>query len=286
MIRRAASLVTGLVLLLAGCSPVALLDAVSPKADYETREAAYGPDPRQGITLYRPKTLTAPAPVVVFFYGGGWEGGELGDYRFAASALVSQGYVVAIPDYRVHPAVAFPAFVEDSARAVAWVKANITGFGGDAGRLFLVGHSAGAYNALMLALDSRFLAGAGLSPADLAGVVGLAGPYDFLPLSSAVLKTIFAAPDLAATQPVTFARADAPPLLLATGDEDTTVYPRNTRNLAARLRALGAAVETIEYPGLGHAGILSALSPLFRGRAPVLADVMRFIKARTGEPKS
>jgi acetyl esterase/lipase len=130
----------------------------------------------------------------------------------------------------------------------------------------------------MLALDSRHLAAAGVAPTAIAAVVGLAGPYDFLPLTSKTLQTIFASPDLARTQPIAFARADAPPMLLTTGDIDSTVYPRNTRNLGRRLRELGAPVETIEYSGLGHAGIVIALSPLFRGTAPVLADVTRFLE--------
>ena len=281
MIARAVFGIAALAFLTAGCSPLVLLNWASREPAHERLEFAYGTEARQHLDLYRPTNLKARAPVVVFFYGGGWESGERANYRFAALALVEQGFVVAVPDYRVHPEIGFPAFLEDSAKAVAWVHREIAAHGGDPIRLFLMGHSAGAYNAAMLTLDARYLAGAGLSPRAIAGFVGLAGPYDFLPLSSKTLQMIFTAPDMAQTQPITFARADAPPMLLVTGDEDSTVYPRNTRDLAQRLRELGAAVETIEYSGLGHAGIVIALSPLFRGTAPVLADVTRFLKARS-----
>ncbi|MBM3547492.1 MAG: alpha/beta hydrolase [Alphaproteobacteria bacterium] len=269
-----------------GCSPLVLLNWASPEPAYDRLEFAYGTHARQRLDVYRPKDLKGPAPVVVFFYGGGWEGGERANYRFAALALVERGFVVALPDYRVHPEIGFPVFLEDSARAVAWVHREIAAHGGDPARLFLMGHSAGAYNAVMLSIDASYLAAAGVPATAISGAVGLAGPYDFLPLTSKTLQAIFAAPDMAKTQPITFARPDAPPMLLATGDEDGTVYPRNTRNLGRRLRELGAPVETIEYSGLGHAGIVIALSPLFRGTAPVLEDVTRFLDEKIMKGKS
>ncbi len=279
--RRAAFVLVAVALVATGCSPLGLLNWVNPEPAHDRVELAYGPHPRQRLDLYRPKGSTGALPVVVFFYGGGWEGGDRTNYRFAALALVEQGFVVAVPDYRVHPEVGFPVFLDDSAKAVAFVHAQAAAHGGDPGRLFLMGHSAGAYNAAMLALDSNRLAAEGMPATAIAGMVGLAGPYDFLPLTSKTLQAIFAVPNLASTQPISFARKDAPPMLLATGDADSTVYPRNTRNLGRRLNELGAHVETIEYAGLGHAGIVIALSSLFRGSAPVLTDVTRFLKARS-----
>jgi acetyl esterase/lipase len=250
--RSAALVLAAVALFVTGCSPLGLLNWVNPEPGYDRIELAYGGHPRQRLDLYRPKGATGPLPVVVFFYGGGWEAGDRAGYRFAALALVEQGFVVAVPDYRVYPEVVFPIFLEDSAN-----------------------------NAAMLALDPRPLAAEGVPAAAISGMVGLAGPYDFLPLTSKTLQAIFAVPDMAKTQPIAFARKDAPPMLLATGDGDGTVYPRNTRNLGRRLTELGAPVETIEYAGLGHAGIVIALSPLFRGTAPVLADVTRFLRARS-----
>lgn len=279
--RRTAFLVAAFAFLVSGCSPLTILNWVNPETAHDRVEVAYGPNPRQRLDLYRPKGLTRPAPVVVFFYGGGWEAGEKSNYRFAALSLVEYGFVVAVPDYRVYPEVKFPAFLEDAAKAAAWIRANAGGQGGDTSRLFLMGHSAGAYNAAMLALDPRYLAAEDVPATAISGVVGLSGPYDFLPLTSDTLKEIFAVSDRAATQPITFARKDAPPMLLATGTDDDTVYPRNTRNLARRLNELGADIRAVEYPGVGHAGTVLALTPFFRNKAPVLGDTLAFLKSRS-----
>jgi acetyl esterase/lipase len=250
-----------------------------------TRGLAYGGHPRQRLDVYGPKRLSENLPVAVFFYGGSWQGGERADYAFIAALLVRQGFVVVVPDYRVYPEVQFPAFAEDSAAAVAWVFNNIAAAGGDPDSVFLIGHSAGAYNAVMLGLASVFLQEAGADPGRIAGIIGLAGPYDFLPLKDPVLKTIFSPPfDIRHTQPITFSRGDAPPMFLATGGNDTTVMPRNTTALAARLRELGGAVETRIYPGIGHIGIMLAALPYFAWRAPVMKDVLSFCgSCRNGE---
>lgn len=277
---RAVVSVVALVALLTACSPLTVLNWTVAGVPHVRTELAYGADPRQRLDLYVPKDLAGPAPLVVFFYGGGWEAGDKADYRFAALALVKHGFIVAVPDYRVYPQVRFPSFLEDSAQAVALVHAQATRLGGDPERLFVMGHSAGAYNAVMLGLDRRYLDAAGLPPETLRGIVGISGPYDFLPFTSEILRTIFAGPPPETTQPITFARADAPPMLLATGTKDDTVLPKNTRNLVVRLRALGASVETAEYPGIGHAGTAMALTPLFRSRAPVLDDTLRFLASR------
>jgi acetyl esterase/lipase len=237
------------------------------------RDLAYGPDARQKLDVYAPAGPRRDLPVIVFFYGGSWQGGNRAEYLFAAAVLARQGFVVMVPDYRVHPTVKFPAFLQDCAAAVGWAFGNAAAHRGDPAAVFLLGHSAGAYNAVMLALapdllDPRY---------QLAGVLGLAGPYDFLPLKDPVLKRIFAPEDrIAQTQPINFARADAPPMFLATGAWDVTVMPRNTTALAARLRALGAPVETRIYPKLGHIGIILAFLPYLAWRAPVLKDVSAF----------
>ncbi len=268
--------------LLAACSPVDVLNATVPKDGYAVSEGlAYGPGPRHRLDVYVPDDLAGPAPVVVFFYGGSWKNGDRGDYLFAAEALVSRGYVAVVPDYRLYPDVAFPDFLDDGARAVRWVRESIAAYGGDPDRLFLMGHSAGAYNAAMLALDPDYLANAGIDRGAVRGVIGLAGPYDFLPLDTRTTRQVFGdAPDLPATQPVTFADAGAPPLLLLTGADDTTVRPRNSESLARAMAAEGGEAELRVYPDLGHIGIVLALADGQRGRAPVLDDLDAFVAAR------
>ncbi len=250
-----------------------------------TRDLPYGEGPRLRLDLYRPAHPTGKLPIIVFFYGGAWQSGERANFGFVAARLARQGFLVAVPDYRLFPEVRFPGFLQDAAQAVAWTLGHVEAHGGDAGSMFLMGHSAGAYNAVMLALAPEYLLAAGASTARLAGVIGLAGPYDFLPFGGSYLRKIFeTGGDVAKTQPISFARADAPPLFLLTGGADRAVLPRNTTVLAARLRALGGTVETRIYPGIGHVGIITALLSFLSWRAPVLRDVLGFIAAcRAGE---
>lgn len=269
---------------LSACSPLGLLTALTPN-DAGGRLAAsgvaYGPDERHRLDVYLPEQTANRAPVMVFLYGGGWNNGERSDYGFVGRAFAAQGFVTVIPDYRLVPQVRFPAFVDDGALALRWVRDHIASYGGDAAGIALSGHSAGAYNAMMLALDRRFLTRAGLPPGFVRSVAGLAGPYDFLPLDDPRSIAAFGgSPRPAETQPISFAGAHAPRAFLATGDEDETVRPRNSVSLAQKLRAAGATVELRTYPGLGHAGILLALNAGFRNRAPVLADIVRFARAQ------
>jgi acetyl esterase/lipase len=223
-------------------------------------------------------------PVVIFWYGGGWAKGDRAAYAFAGRALAKDGFLVVIPDYRKVPDVLFPAFLDDGAEAVAWVQANVAEHGGDPGRVAFMGHSAGAYQAVMLALDSKRLAAAGADPGIVKAAVGLSGPYDFYPFDKP--RSIAAMgqwPRPEETQPIAFARADAPPLLLATSEGDETVRPKNANNLAAKLRGMGAPVEVKNYGPLDHEEIVMALSKPFRAKGPVLADSVAFLKARLGQ---
>jgi acetyl esterase/lipase len=245
---------------------------------------AFGSDPRQRLDIYAPAAAgSGKAPVVIFFYGGSWNSGRRQDYVFAARALAAQGFIVVVPDYRLVPQVKFPAFVQDGAAAVAWTVANIARYGGDTARIGVSGHSAGAYIALMLALDGRWLQAAGASGA-VKAAVGLAGPYDFLPFvpGGAADKALGGQPDPAATQPISFASSAAPPVLLLNGSDDTTVLPRNATQLAAMLKSKGASAEARLYPDIGHIGIVLAISKPFRGKAPVLTDTTAFFKRTLG----
>lgn len=260
-----------------GCSGLTLLDVMTPAGKYVAETGIpYGTLDRQKLDIYRPPGQ-GPFPVIVFIYGGGWESGDRGQYRFVAESLTRHGYLVAIPDYRTYPEARFPTFIEDAAKATAWVHANIAKHGGEPERMVLMGHSAGAHIAAMLTYDKDYLAAAGMTPRDLQGFIGLAGPYDFLPLTSRRLQTILAAPDMAATQPINFASKEAPPSLLLHGLTDTTVMPQNSISLAARLHELGAPVETTLYPGMSHSGILLGLSSAAGGDRPVLPDVLDFL---------
>jgi acetyl esterase/lipase len=269
---------------LSACSPVKVLNALSPRAGIqETRNVRYAPGDRHELDIYSPESRS-PAPVVVFVYGGGWTDGNKGTYRFVAAALAAHGFLTVVPDYQVFPQVRFPTFLQDNAGAVAWVKRNIARYGGDPGRVFLMGHSAGAYNVAMLTLDKQWLGAEGLDPdRDIIGTIGLAGPYDFLPLHDPELEDIFApAGDLRLSQPISFARADAPPMLLLAGSDDTTVLPRNTEHLAAAIRRAGGAVREGIYPGVNHTKIIGAMAGVLRWLAPTFADATGFLDQHAG----
>lgn len=271
-------------LVAAACSPLRAFDTVMPKDSASRKVAsdiAYGEGPRRKLDVYAPVEAGAkPLPVIVFIYGGSWANGTREGYHFAARALSAQGFLTVVPDYRLVPEVRFPGFLQDCAAAVRWVRAHAEQYGGDPDRIVLVGHSAGAYNAAMLALDPQLL---GADRAAIRGFAGLAGPYDFLPLDGKVVENAFGAwPKPEETQPIHYADASAPPVLLLHGKDDDTVWPKNSINLAAKLRAAGVASELKVYPDLGHVGIVTALARPFRGDVPVLADVTRFAHRVTG----
>lgn len=283
----AAAAAAGAAALLAGCSPAAILNLAVPRGGYRlVGDEPYGPNPRQRLDAYAPATAVGrPGPLVVFIYGGSWRRGERGTYRFVGQALASRGYATVIPDYRLFPEVRFPSFLEDCAAAVAWARAHADRIGADPGRLHLMGHSAGAYNAAMLALDGRWLGAHGLDPRrDVRGLVGLSGPYDFYPFTGEDTREVMApAADPLQTQPITFADGHGPPMLLATGLDDDIVRPRNTLSLAARTRERGGRVEVRTYPGVGHIGTVAALAaPLqWRNRA-LIGDVTTFLASTGG----
>ena len=240
----------------------------------------------QRLDIWAPNAMppSGKLPVVIFWYGGGWAKGDRTSYAFAGRALAKAGFLVVIPDYRKVPEVHFPAFLDDGAEAVAWVEDNIARYQGDPARVAVMGHSAGAYQAVMLALDAKRLAAAGADPAIIKAGVGLSGPYDFHPFTSERAIAAFSEwPRSEETQPITFARADAPALLLVTSDGDETVRPKNANNLGAKLEALGARVEVKNYGPLDHEEIVMALSVPFRDKGPVLADSVAFLKAQLGE---
>ncbi|MBC7168109.1 alpha/beta hydrolase [Phenylobacterium sp.] len=291
-LRLPAMLVLGVAALALGaCSPLTAFANLTPTDPSRklAGDVAYGPDPRQALDVYAPAEGQGPWPVAVFFYGGSWEDGRRQDYGWVGRALAAEGFLTVVPDYRLHPQVRFPAFLEDGAGAVAWAANNAERFGGDPQRIVLAGHSAGAYNAVMLALDEDYLKSAGVDPQRIRAVAGLAGPYDFLPLTGEITPKVFGgAHDLSATQPVAFADPNAPPAFLAAGAEDEVVELKDTEILARRLSQAGAPVETRIYPDLGHAGIVLALSRPLRGRAPVLDDTADFLRRHTNAaaPKS
>ena len=269
---------------LAACAPMQALNALAPSSTHTVSAGmAYGSGPRQLLDVYRP-TTAAPAggwPVVVFFYGGSWNSGERGDYAFVGEALASRGMVALVGDYRLYPDVRYPDFLRDCAAALAWGLGHAAALGGNPKRVVVMGHSAGAYNAAMLALDARWLAPTGHTPSELAGFIGLAGPYDFLPMTNVDAQPVFFHPNYPAdSQPLGFASAQSPRSFLGAAKTDSLVNPqRNTVGLATKLQAAGAPVTLKLYDRVNHVTVVAALARPLRWLAPVLDDVASFVNA-------
>ncbi|MDB5811221.1 MAG: Acetyl esterase/lipase [Betaproteobacteria bacterium] len=271
---------------LVGCSTLGFVNALTPTNTYTvTNDSAYGDDPRNRLDIYRPLPADNAQPrggypVVVFFYGGTWNSGERGDYRFVGEALASRGIVTMVADYRLYPQVRYPDFLVDCARAVAWARREARAYGGDPQRLFVMGHSSGAYNAAMIALDARWLAAVKLSPTMLAGWIGLAGPYDFFPTENRAAQPVFNHPDYPpGAQPIEHVSGMAPRAFLGAPDTDNVVSPtRSTQQLADKLRAAGVPVELEFYPRTNHYTMIGVLARPLRLQAPVLDDVVAFVR--------
>ncbi len=258
---------------------------VSERSVIVARGLAYGPLERQKLDIYSPEAGRENRGVVIFYYGGGWRSGERAMYRFVGAALAARGFTAVIPDYRLYPAAAFPDFMEDAALAYGFVDRHLNA-GAEKLPVALMGHSAGAYIAALLALDPEYLDRDAPGAPRPAVVVGLAGPYAFDPTTWPRTKDIFtaAAGRADAARPVAFASPDAPPMFLARGADDDVVAPYNADELEAALRTRGVPVEKILYPGIGHIALVLAISRPFRWRAPVLDDSIAFIEGVLKRP--
>lgn len=264
---------------LGGCTGTQILNTLTPDGDYRVSDGlVYDAQTGMELDVYTPPH-TKNAPVVVFFYGGRWTEGSKEQYKFAGLALASRGFVAVLPQYRRYPAVKFPAFVEDAAKAVKWTHDKAARYGGDPAKIFVMGHSSGAHLAAMLALNPEYLKAAGGDRAWLRGMIGLAGPYDFMPITAPDMRDMFGPPErFELAQPVTFVDGDNPPLLLLHGEDDESVRVRNTRRLAAAVAKAGGPVETVIYPEMSHAWIVATLASPLRGQSDVLEQVAGFVR--------
>jgi acetyl esterase/lipase len=269
------------ILMIGACSPAVILNAFVSGDGYQMEEGlAYGDHVRHKLDLYRPSGAEDTAPIIIFFYGGSWKSGRRQDYLFMGEAFVRQGFMVAVPDYRLFPDVRFPDFVEDGARAVRWLSDNAAKYGGDPSRMILMGHSAGAHTAALLALDERYLEEQGFSRDALIGLIGLSGPYAFDPLAYESTRDIFAGvsgPDKA--RPIAFADGDGIPTLLLHGGDDTTVLPINSKKLAEKINATGGSAVYQEFSGQGHIGMVLSFAAPFRSEDGAYATAVDFLNS-------
>lgn len=245
------------------------------------RDLAYGDLKSQRLDVFAPASRGGLAPVLVFFHGGAWVVGDKILCGGFAKMLAEKGFVVVNVNYRLFPEARFPAFVNDGALAVKWARREAERYGGDPQRLFLGGHSSGAHLAALLAMDIRYLG----TKADIQGLIGLAGPYDFYPDRVPVVKPIFRG-HIAEREimPIAFAATARVPLLLVQGKADPIVPWHTTERMAAAAQSAGAKVQTLYLDHRGHLAIMPHLS-LRQRRDPVLERICAFINEQSARPR-
>ena len=264
--------------MLASCSGVALLNTITPSGSYSlAKNIEYGKLERQKLDIYQPDKPRANAPIVVFIYGGSWDTGNKGMYKFVGEAFASEGLTTIIPDYRLHPEVIYPEFVNDTAAAVAFAARRYPDQS-----LILIGHSAGAYNVMMVTVDPEYLKAQGVDLCQrIAGTVGLAGPYGAFPMKKEPYITIFPGRQEGDDAPVQRTLGPTPPMFVPIGDKDTTVSDQHSRELADKVNARGGAAKFKLYPGLSHTDIVKVLSRYFDNDSDLKGDVVEFVAANS-----
>ena len=265
-----------------GCSPLQIVSGLSADDSAATvTQISYGKEKRQRLDMYIPQQIKEGSPVVVFFYGGSWKRGEKEKYGFVGHTLSGKGYITVVPDYRLYPEVTFPAFVEDGALAISWLRENIEQAQNG---VVVMGHSAGAHTAALLALDKKYLEGVGQPQNIIRGMIGLAGPYGFDPMKYRSTRPIFAgSKPTAKTKPVTYACSATSPLLLFHGEDDGVVIAENSRELSRSINECGGSVEYIEIAEMGHFSIVLGLSNSFLGEEEVLLPIETFLQTITDQ---
>jgi acetyl esterase/lipase len=275
-------LLFSLLLLLSGCSPLAYVNFQVSQSLQTAKDIAYGHEAGQLLDVYT-RSDTASKGVIIFVHGGYWDTGTKNDYPFVADSFTELGYTTVVVGYRLVPTVTFPEYVEDVALAVKWAVDNIGDYGGNPEKLFLMGHSAGAHLASLVSFDERYLLKYGLTQNVLSGFIGLAGPYNFLPVAPDDVRSIAALGPLETypdTQPINFVDKTDPPAFLGYTPEDKTVNPNNTISFAAKIREVGGEVSEHDYDGVSHVTILGAVARASRFfNKAILEDITAFLEA-------
>ncbi len=270
--------VIALLLLFAACTPVKFLNTITPSGSYKfAKDVAYMDGERQKLDIYQPKDPKPGTPVIIFVHGGSWDTGSKSIYKFVGEAFASQGYTTVIPNYRLYPDVVYPEFVNDTAAAIAYTAKRYPERG-----LIVIGHSAGAYNAMMVTVEPKYLQAQGVEVCQtIAGTVGLAGPYGAFPLKAERLLIIFPDRHTAEDAPVNLIKGPTPPIFMAIGDKDTTVSELHSTELQKLIGARGGSADYKMYPGLNHTDVVKVLSRYFDDDSELKGDILSFIEANS-----
>lgn len=269
--------IIGALVLFAACAPVTFLNTITPSGSYKlAKDIPYTSGDRQKLDIYAPDNPKTNAPVVVYIHGGSWSEGDKKIYKFIGEAFASEGYTTVIPNYRLYPEAVYPEFVNDTAAAIAFTAKRFDR------PVIVISHSAGAYNAMMVAVDPTYLKAQGRDVCKtIAGMVGMAGPYGAFPLTDEPYITIFPNKHMGDDAPVQRKLGPTPPMFLPIGDKDTTVSDLHSRELAKKVEARGGSAEFKLYPGLNHTDMAKVLSKYFDDDSTLKADILAFIEANS-----
>ena len=217
------------------------------------------PDGKDRLDLYIPQGV-ANAPVIFSLHGGALSIGDRSEETFVGQRFAAAGYLTVVTSYRLSPQVSHPAHVEDAAAAFAWVKRNIKQHGGDPDRVIVIGHSAGAYLAMLLATDARYLAAHKLSPRDIKGLVPVSGFFwvDKPGVAPDRPKYVWGTEQKVWVEasPARYLRGDLPPVLIIDTDGDEQWRQQQNADLAAALRAAGHKDVTVrQVKGRTHMSV-------------------------------
>ena len=223
-------------------------------------------------------------PVVIFFHGGSWRWGVKDFHREIGWEFAKHGVTCVIADYRLYPEVRFPAFVEDAAQVVKWVRHNIGRYGGDPEKVFVMGHSSGAHIVSHLALDEKHLQAVGGDFSWIKGVIGMSGPYTFQPSEEWFYDDVFfPQADSPRVVPISLVDGDEPPFLVLHGKFDYLVDVKQSEEFVKRIEEKGGEVKKRIFHLHGHFSMMRRLTSWHIPPRGILHEVLDFIKAHAAD---
>jgi acetyl esterase/lipase len=222
----------------------------------------------------RKQSLPSHLPTIVWFHGGGLSKGQ----KYIPSVLKNKRVCIVAPNYRLHPKVKSPVYIQDAAAAVAWVFKNISNYGGDPSLIFVSGHSAGGYLASMIGLDKKWLSAHDINANDIAGLIPFSGHTITHFTVRKEMGIDGKRPIIDEMAPLYHVRSDAPPLLLITGDREKEMLGRYEENayMMRMMKVVGhQQTSLLELDGYGHNIIAPALPLLLNEVKRVTKDNKR-----------
>lgn len=263
-----------LISIFTSCTPVSFLNGITPSKSYLLeKNVSYGSLGSQVMDIYQARAKKENSPIIVFIHGGSWDSGSKDIYKFFAEGFTSEGYDVAVPNYRLFPEIIFPDMLHDTAKAVAYLSNLFSNR-----KVVLIGHSAGGYNALMVSMNKHYLKEQGISVCSLiSGVVSISSPTGVYELKKEPLVTIFPDRFKYNDAPMAYVDNATPSLLVINGLADKVVDPQNAIILSEKVNKRGGQSVLKLYPDTNHTQAVQVMSRYFDDNISLKSDILNFI---------